>query len=427
MNHFEYRNGSLFCEELSLQKIAEEVGTPCYVYSHATLSRHFRVFSEALAGMPHLICYSVKANSNGAVLSSLAALGSGADIVSGGELFRAVRAGIPAEKIVFSGVGKQAEEIEAALRAKILLFNVESRGELLLIEKIATHIGMRAPISLRVNPDVDPGTHPYISTGLQNNKFGIPVDEAWPLYEEAMKMNAVDIRGIDCHIGSQLMQIDPIIDSLKPLVKMAGRLVERGVALEYLDVGGGLGIRYDTETPPSPAEYGRCLKKVLTQFEELGLTLICEPGRVIMGNAGVMLSHVLFHKRNGEKHFVIIDAAMNDLLRPSLYNAFHGIRPVKEHSDPVKNIVDVVGPICESGDFLAHDRPLANVEEGELLAVGSAGAYGYTMSSNYNSRPRAAEVLVRGDRWAVVREREKEEDLIRGESVPEWTKEPLDD
>lgn len=406
-----------------MEQIATAVGTPCYVYSYATLSRHFRVFREALADMSHLICYSVKANSNGAILSSLAALGSGADIVSGGELFRALRAGISPDKIVFSGVGKQAEEIEAALRAKILLFNVESRGELLLIDKVAAHVGMRAPISLRVNPDVDPGTHPYISTGLQNNKFGIPVDEAWALYEEAMKLAHVEIRGIDCHIGSQLMQIEPIIDSLKPLVAMADRLIARGVSLDYLDIGGGLGIRYDSETPPTPAEYGRSLKTVLRQFDKRDLTLICEPGRVIMGNAGVLLSRVLFHKQNGEKHFVIVDAAMNDLLRPSLYDAFHGIRPVTESADQTKQIVDVVGPICESGDFLAHDRPLPRVAESELLAIGSAGAYGYSMSSNYNSRRRAAEVLVRGNRWAVVRDRESEEDLIRGESVPDWTKE----
>ncbi|MCC6746658.1 MAG: diaminopimelate decarboxylase [Deltaproteobacteria bacterium] len=424
MDHFHYRGEELFCDGVSLARIAESVGTPCYVYSHATLVRHYRVFADALSEMPHLICYSVKANTNGAILAALGALGAGADIVSAGELVRALRAGIPADRIVFSGVGKQAFELERALEAGILMFNVESEGELELLAQVADRMGKRAPISLRVNPDVDPGTHPYIATGLRKSKFGVPLGRARAVYERALALPSVEVRGIDCHIGSQLTSVSPFVDSLGSLVRLAEELKQKGVALRYLDVGGGLGIRYSEETPPSPEQYGRALAEVVGELKGLGVTLICEPGRVIVGNAGVLLTRVIGEKHNEQKRFAIIDGAMNDLIRPALYGSFHSIRPVRRRAGAENVVVDVVGPICESGDFLAQDRPLPAVEVGDLLSVMSAGAYGYVMSSNYNSRPRAAEVMVKGEEFAVVRERESLEDLTRGEHVPAWVRDP---
>jgi diaminopimelate decarboxylase len=404
-----------------LVDLAQKVGTPCYVYSYATLSRHYRVFEAGLGIIPHQICYSVKANPSGAILSALAALGAGADVVSGGELMRALRAGIAPGKIVFSGVGKQASEMEAALRARILMFNVESEDELELLNQVAGRMGAKAPIALRVNPDVDPGTHPYISTGLRQNKFGIPVQTARAVYLRALEMDHVVVRGIDSHIGSQLTTVAPIVDALRPIVELAQELQERGVPLQFIDVGGGLGIRYGNETPPSPAEYGATIASVMAQFAPLKLQVICEPGRVIMGNAGILLTQVQYLKSNGDKRFIIVDAAMNDLLRPALYDAYHEIQPVEFlPSTGTSQLADVVGPICESADFLARDRSLPPVRRGELLAIMSAGAYGYSMSSNYNSRHRAAEVLVRDRRYAVIRRRESDEDLVRGEVVPDW-------
>jgi diaminopimelate decarboxylase len=427
MHHFQYRDGELHCEDVPLARIAREVGTPAYVYSQATIERHYRVFDEALAATPHLICYSVKANSNGAVLSTLAAQGAGADIVSGGELMRALRAGIPGERIVFSGVGKRADEMREALDASILLFNVESLAELELLSAVASERGEQAPVALRVNPDVDPMTHPYIATGLRKSKFGIPLHHAWEVYERALELPGIAIRGIDCHIGSQLTSVEPLVASMRKVFELVTKLRERGVDLRHFDVGGGLGIVYSDETPPSPADYGRAIAELLAQFGELGdagrLQVICEPGRVIMGNAGVLLGRVLYRKANEQRQFVVIDSAMNDLLRPALYGAFHGIQPVKQSAERVEfDLVDIVGPICESADFLAQERPMPPLERDDLLAVMSCGAYGYGMSSNYNSRPRAAEVLVSGDRYAVVRERESYDDLVRGETLPEWLK-----
>ncbi len=423
MDYFQERSGALACEEVPLDGIAAQVGTPSYVYSYATLRRHYEVFEQALARLPHLICYSVKANTSGALLAVLASLGSGADIVSGGELGRALRAGIRPDRIVFSGVGKQAWEIQQALEAGILLFNVESESELHALEEIAGRLGQVAPIALRVNPDVDPGTHPYVATGLRESKFGIPMEQARAVLEQALRLPHLALRGIDCHIGSQLTRVEPFVDSVQRIMALAREVRHRGADLRYIDVGGGLGIRYSEETPPSPEEYGRAVSEVIERLGNLELTLIAEPGRVIVGNAGVLLTRVLYLKQSGTRRFVVVDAGMNDLVRPTLYGSFHRIQPVRPRpGDPVA--VDVVGPICESGDFLARDRALPPVEPGDLLCVLSAGAYGFTMASNYNSRPRPAEVLVRGSQMAVVRARESFEDLVRGEHVPEWARQP---
>jgi diaminopimelate decarboxylase len=421
MNHFQYEGDELFCEGVPLAKIAREVGTPTYVYSHATLERHLRVFDGAFAAHDHLVCYSVKANSNLAVLRALFRLGAGADIVSAGELFRALRAGCDPKKIVFSGVGKRPDEIEYALESSILCFNVESEGELEAIEAVAARLGARAPIALRVNPDVDAETHPYISTGLKKNKFGISVDAARRAYRAARAMPHLVVRGIDCHIGSQLTKTAPFRDAIGRVAELARELVADGVALELLDVGGGLGIPYqeDGEEPPSPADYAAAVSEAVAPFAGLGLRLICEPGRVIVGNAGVLLTKVLYLKQGEAKSFTIVDAAFNDLIRPAFYGSYHGIKPALRRDAPTF-VTDVVGPICETGDFLARDRELRRVSPGDLLAVMSAGAYGFTMASNYNSRPRAAEVLVQGDRYAIVRRREDLEDVVRGEEIPEW-------
>ena len=424
MNHFQYRDDRLHCEDVALEDIAAAVGTPTYVYSYATLARHYRVFDAALADIPHLVCYSVKANSNLAVLDLLFSLGSGADIVSAGELRRCLAAGCAADKIVFSGVGKTAAEMRMALEAGILSFNVESRQELLKLDEVARSIGVRAPVSLRVNPDVDPETHPYISTGLQKNKFGIGSEEASHVYAEAASLENIAIVGIDCHIGSQLTKMTPFTDAVARLAERICALRDTGVTLEYIDIGGGLGIRYGEEEeiePPSPAEYGDAIKAALRPLTDLDLTLICEPGRVIAGNAGVLLTRVLYGKRNPVKEFTIVDAALNDLIRPALYDSYHPIRPATRRPGCDRHVVDVVGPICESGDFLARDRDICRSEPGDILVVGAAGAYGFTMASNYNARPRAAEVMVKGGQWAVVRKRETLEQLTENESIPNWS------
>ncbi len=416
MHHFQYRDQVLFAEDVPLEKIGQEVGTPCYVYSYATLTHHFKVFDGAFAEVPHLTCYSVKACSNIAIVRLFARMGGGTDIVSGGELFRALKAGVPANKIVFSGVGKTEKEIAMALEAGILMFNVESEQELLTIAEVAKQKGKTAPISLRVNPDVDPKTHPYISTGLKKNKFGIDIQLAKSLYLKAKEIPYVRVVGIDCHIGSQLTTLSPFLDALERIKQLYKELEKEGLGPQYLDLGGGLGIPYHGEEPPHPKEYAQAIIKAA---KDLNCTLIFEPGRVIVGNAGILLTKVLYLKQNREKNFVIVDAAMNDLARPSLYGAYHEILPVK-NEDKEMLVADIVGPICESGDFLAKDRKIKQVNKGDLLAVMSAGAYGFSMSSNYNSRPRAAEVLVKGSEYFIIRERERYEDLIRLEKIPAW-------
>jgi diaminopimelate decarboxylase len=416
MHHFHYRNNELYCEDVPLRAIAREAGTPCYVYSSATLQHHFSVFDSAFKGMPHITCYSVKANSNLAILAIFAARGGGADIVSGGELFRARRAGIPSDRIVYSGVGKSCDEIDYALRENILMFNIESIQELEAINDRAAVLNTKARISLRVNPDVDPKTHPYISTGLKKNKFGIDIEEALKTYGYARELPHIEILGIDCHIGSQLTDTAPFIEALRRLKLLAGRLSEMGINIRYLDLGGGLGIPYHDESPPHPREYAEA---VMRELCDMSCTLILEPGRVIVGNAGLLLTQVLYEKKTASKRFMIVDAGMNDLIRPSLYGAYHQIQPViKENRE--SQVVDVVGPICESSDFIARDRELPIMERGGLLAVMSAGAYGFSMSSNYNSRLRAAEVLVKGDRFFFARVRETWADLVVNESVPEF-------
>ncbi len=417
MHHFEMRRGEMHCEGVPLRRIAEAVGTPVYVYSHATLSHHFSVFDGAFSAIPHVICYSVKANPNGSVVRTFTNLGSGADIVSGGELLRALSAGAPPGKIVYSGVGKQAWEIEEALRRGILMFNVESREELETIDAVAGRLGKKAPIAIRVNPDVDPKTHPYISTGLRKNKFGIHIDQAVKDYEWAARRRHIEVVGVDCHIGSQLTDVAPFVDAAARVRSLVDRLLRKGLAIRYVDVGGGLGITYSDELPPRPRQYADA---VIGAFAGLDVTLVLEPGRVLVGNAGVLLARVLYTKTSpapageGRKRFVIVDAAMNDLARPSLYGSYHAIAPAAKNARK-KVVADVVGPICESGDFLAKDRELPSLRSGDLIAVMSAGAYGFSMSSTYNSRPRAAEVLVSGDRFEVVRGRESLRDLTRGE------------
>jgi diaminopimelate decarboxylase len=414
VHHFHYEEGRLYCEDVPLERIAGEVGTPCYVYSYATLVRHYRVMDEAFSSFPHLICFAVKANSNLAVLRALAREGSGMDIVSGGELFRALRAGVHPGKVVFAGVGKTPQEMEYALRMGILMFNVESEQELETLQEVACRLDTKAPVALRVNPDVDPKTHPYISTGLKKSKFGISIEEAVKEYEKAMSLPCIEVKGVHCHIGSQITQVSPFVDALERILLLVEELRDRGVDVTYVDMGGGLGIQYKDEDPPPPSELARAVEPLLRGKD---LTLILEPGRVIAGNAGILLTKVLYLKKGEAKNFVVVDAAMNDLARPSLYGAYHAIWPVRE-KPPGSLVADVVGPICESGDFLAQDRELPLLERGDLLAVMSAGAYGFTMSSNYNSRPRVAEVMVKGGEFWVVRERETYEDLVRGERIP---------
>ncbi len=408
MNLFEYKNGELYAEHIAVKELVHEYGTPLYIYSGGTLRRHFQVFDTAFAKTSHLTCYSVKANSNLSVLKLLAEEGAGVDIVSGGELFRALRAGIDPKKIVYSGVGKKETEIREALYAGILLFNVESRQELERINQIAGQENMTANVSLRINPDVDPKTHPYISTGLRSNKFGLHIDEAMKTYLATKDMPHIRAIGMDCHIGSQLTEISPFLEALGRLKDFYGRLQQHGINIEYLDLGGGLGITYDQEEPPHPKEFADALQQSLAEME---LTLIFEPGRVIAGNAGILVTEVQYVKQGEEKNFVVTDAAMNDLLRPALYHAYHRIAPVEQKKDSSMR-VDVVGPICESGDYLAQDIELPRMQQKDLLAVFSAGAYGFSMSSQYNSRSRAAEILVDKGEVKVARKRETYQDLI---------------
>jgi diaminopimelate decarboxylase len=378
--------------------------------------RHFTVFDKAFEGIPHLICYSAKANSNLALLRIFVNMGGGIDVVSGGELYRAIKGGVDPIKIVFSGVGKGKEEIEYALKTGILMFNVESSQELHVINEVAGRIGKKANISIRVNPDIDPKTHPYISTGLKKNKFGIDINSAWMAYRLASQLPHLDIVGIDCHIGSQLIEVEPVIEALKKLKTLVENLRHEGMEIQYLDLGGGLGITYEDEEPPHPEEYAT---NILEEIREFGCTLILEPGRVIVGNAGILISKVLYTKENEEKRFVIVDAGMNDLVRPSYYGAYHQILPVnKKKREEI--VADVVGPICESSDFLAKDRKIPKLNTGELIAIMSAGAYGFSMSTNYNSRTRVAEVLVRNNQMFLIRQRENYEDLIRGERIPNF-------
>ena len=416
MHFFEYNNHQLQCEGIPVQQIAEKVGTPFYLYSYHTLVRHFTVFDEAFKGIPHLICYSAKANSNLAFLRLFVNLGGGVDVVSGGELYRALKGGAAPQKIVFSGVGKREDEIEYALKTGILMFNVESSQELQVINDVAGRIGKNAAIAIRVNPDIDPKTHPYISTGLKQNKFGIDILRAPMAYRLASQLPNLKVIGIDCHIGSQLVEVEPIIEALRRLKQLVENLRKEGMEIQYLDLGGGLGITYEDEEPPHPVEYA---STILEEIRGFGCTLILEPGRVIVGNAGVLVSKVLYTKENEEKRFVIVDAGMNDLIRPSYYGSYHQILPVKEETRE-EIVADVVGPICESSDFLAKGRKIPNLRAGELIAVMSAGAYGFSMSTNYNSRPRIAEVLVRDDQMFVIRRREGYEDLIRGEEIPDF-------
>ena len=414
MDHFNYQGHSLYAEEVPLAAIAERYGTPCYVYSRATLERHWHAFDRAFAGQRHLVCYAVKANSNLAVLNVLARLGSGFDIVSVGELERVLAAGGDPGKVVFSGVGKREDELRRALEVDIRCFNVEVPGELDRLNRIAGELGRKARISLRVNPDVDAQTHPYISTGLRENKFGIDVDEAIEHYRRAAMLPHLEVTGIDCHIGSQLTSLEPFIDALDRVLLIVERLREHGIPIRHLDIGGGLGIRYDSETPPEPREYAEVLSR---RLEGMDFEILMEPGRAIVGNAGILLTRVEYLKANGGKHFAIVDAAMNDLIRPSLYQAWQEILPVERNGTALPRRYDVVGPVCETGDFLGKDRELAIVE-GDLLAVRSSGAYGFCMSSNYNSRPRVAEVLVAGGQTFLARERETVSDLFRHEHLP---------
>ena len=416
MHLFKYKNQQLQCEDIPIQQIAEKVGTPFYLYSYHTLVRHFTVFEDAFKGIPHLVCYSVKANSNLAFLRLFVSLGGGVDVVSGGELYRALKGGADPQKIVFSGVGKREDEIEYALRSDILMFNVESSQELQVINRVAERIGKKASIAIRVNPDIDPKTHPYISTGMKQNKFGIDILRAPMAYQQASQLPNLEIIGIDCHLGSQLVEVEPFIEALRKLKRLVENLRNEGMEIRYLDLGGGLGITYEDEEPPHPMEYASIL---LEEIRGFGCTLILEPGRVIVGNAGVLISKVLYTKENEEKRFVIIDAGMNDLVRPSYYGSYHQILPVKEETRE-EIVADVVGPICESSDFLAKGRKLPNLHSGELIAVMSAGAYGFSMSTNYNSRPRLAEVLVKDNEIFVIRKREDYEDLIRGEEIPDF-------
>jgi diaminopimelate decarboxylase len=412
VNHFEVKAGALHCEGVPLEQIARDVGTPTYVYSTATLTRHLRVVQEAFAAVPTLVCYSVKANSNLAVLKLFSTGGAGFDIVSAGELERVRRAGGDTRKVVFAGVGKTEAEMVAALKAGLLMFNVESAEELEALARVGQQLGVEAPFALRVNPDVDAKTHKYIATGLKTSKFGVPFDEALSLYARSKKLKGLVARGLDCHIGSQLTDTRPVRQAMTRVGGLYRALKAKGFPLTHLDVGGGLGVTYTNEAPPGVADYAQA---VIEPLEDTGATLVLEPGRVLVANAGVLLTRVLYRKKTPAKHFVIVDAGMNDLLRPALYEAHHDIRPVAPRKGK-KSTVEIVGPVCESSDVLGHGRQLAPLEQGDLLAIMTAGAYGMSMSSTYNSRPRPAEVLVDDDRARVVRTRETLTDLMRGET-----------
>ena len=415
---FEYNNGELHCEGVSLTAIADAVGTPVYVYSRTEIERAYKAFDAALAFMPHEICYAVKACSTLGVLGVLVELGAGADIVSVGELYRWLRAGGSAEHVVFSGVGKSEAEMKTALDAGIGCFNVESAEELVVLDAVAQRMGKRAPISIRVNPDVDPETHPYISTGLKTNKFGVSMAEAPGLFRDAAKRSGLQVVGVDCHIGSQLTKTSPFADAIARLVQLITELDKDGIKLRHVDIGGGLGIDYGKGdgVPPTPAEYGAAVQQALAPIAALGIKLMTEPGRVIVGNSGALISRVMYRKHNELKHFTIVDAAMNDLMRPALYNSFHPIQPLKQPGRPLVK-TDVVGPICETGDFFARDRELPALEAGELIWIGATGAYGSAMASNYNTRPRAPEVLVEGETYTVIRTRETYEQLVANEKL----------
>lgn len=413
MTAFHYQNGELFAEDVSLRDIAQHYGSPCYVYSRAYLEQRFTEYSDALQGQDHLVCYAVKANSNIAVLNVLARLGAGFDIVSVGELERVLAAGGQADRVVFSGVGKTAEEMRRALEVGIYCFNVESEAELERLNEVAGEFGSKAPVSIRVNPDVDANTHPYISTGLRDNKFGIDIARAPAVYARAASLEHLDVKGVDCHIGSQLTDTSPFLDTVDRLLALLDELAAQGIQIKHLDLGGGLGVRYRDEVPPSTADYIAAIRQ---RLGDRAVKLMFEPGRSIAANAGALLTKVEFLKLNPHKNFAIIDAAMNDMLRPSLYQAWMDLLPVNPRSDGEARLYDVVGPVCETGDFLAKDREL-RIESGDLLALASSGAYGFTMSSNYNSRGRAAEVMVDGDQHYLIRARETVADLMRGEAV----------
>jgi diaminopimelate decarboxylase len=410
MSQFQYRDGMLHAENVPLARIAAQYGTPCYVYSRAALTAAWRAFDAAFAGREHLVCYAVKANPNIGVLNVFARLGSGFDIVSGGELARVLAAGGDPQKIVFSGVGKTAAEMRAALQAGILCFNIESAPELELLNRVAGEMGVTAPVSLRVNPDVDAKTHPYIATGLKDNKFGVAYDDALTVYRRARELPHLRIEGVDCHIGSQLTEVSPFVAALERVLALVDALAADGIAVHHIDLGGGLGIRYRDETPPPVAEYAKSVLKTLGSRTQ---KLLFEPGRLLTGNAGVLLSEVLFLKHGQDRNFAVVDAAMNDLMRPALYEAWHDVLPLRA-TPAGGRVYDIVGPVCESGDFLARDRQLS-VNPGDLIAIASAGAYGMSMSSNYNTRPRAAEIMVDGDRIFPIRNRETVADLFAGE------------
>jgi diaminopimelate decarboxylase len=413
MSAFERRNGSLHVEAVAVAKIAAEVGTPCYIYSREALRESYRAYARGFGSASHVVCYSVKACSNIAILRVLANEGAGFDVVSGGELERVIRAGGDPGKVVFSGVGKTEDEIRRALEVGIMTFNVESPGELDVIDRIARALGKRAPIALRINPDVDPKTHPYISTGLRSSKFGISIERAFEDYARAATLEGIEVVGADCHIGSQLTSVEPFREAVTRMLALVDRLLEAGTPIRHLDMGGGLGIVYDAETPPTHDAYAKALVDAIGTRD---LTVLVEPGRSIVGNAGILVTRVLYHKTNYEKNFVVVDAAMNDLARPALYDAYHAIEAVEGERAPMT--ADIVGPICETGDFFARDRAVAPVPPGGLMAIRSAGAYGFSMASNYNTRPRAAEVLVDGSQFDVIRRRETLDDLIGLETIP---------
>lgn len=420
MNHFDYREGVLHAEDIPLPHIAAAVGTPFYCYSTATLTRHYRVFADAFAGLDALICYAMKANSNQAVIASLANLGAGTDIVSEGELRRALAAGVPPDRIIFSGVGKTAAEMDFALAAGIRCFNVESEPELDLLSARASAVGRTAPMSLRVNPDIDTGTHRKISTGRAENKFGIACDRARDVYRRAADLPSIRVTGIDMHIGSQITDLQPFDDAFAILAEMVGVLRADGHGIEHVDLGGGLGIPYrdDNSLPPLPDDYAQVVRRHVTEF---GLKVVFEPGRMITGNAGVLVAEVIYLKEGDSRNFIIVDAAMNDLIRPTLYEAHHEIRPVYQKAATGPRLVaDIVGPVCETGDYMALDRDVPRLDSGDLIAFGSAGAYGAVLSSTYNSRLLAPEVLVNGDRFHVVRPRGSYEQLIALDSMPDW-------
>ncbi len=416
MDYFQYKNGQLFAEDVAVADIVSEHGSPCYIYSRATFERHWQAFDNALKDHDHLVCYAVKANSNLGVLNVLARLGSGFDIVSLGELERVIAAGGDPGKVVFSGVGKRADEMQRALEAGIYCFNVESEAELMALNAVAKQLNVQAPVSLRVNPDVDAKTHPYISTGLKDNKFGIAIENAEAVYLKAASLSNISVQGVDCHIGSQLTELSPFVDALKRVLALIDRLHEQGIDLQHIDLGGGLGIQYDDEQPPLPADYAKAVADVLGDRQ---FRLLIEPGRAIAGNAGILVTRVEYIKTADVadgKNFAIVDAAMNDLMRPALYSAWQNIIPLNESSDVDERIYDVVGPVCETGDFLGKERVL-RIKAGDYLAVRSSGAYGFTMSSNYNTRERAVEIMVDGETVHVIRQREKLQDLFANEHL----------